>query len=268
MQVLLAQLAPAPGDPEANLATIVRTLDEHPEADLAVFPELFVSGYDPGAAASLALAAGDPAFGSITAAARTHHTGIVVGFAERIGGQSVANAAACIGPDGAWVATYRKVHLFGGQERACFDAGHELVVAELGDVRVGPLICFDVEFPEPARGLCQCGASVLVTVAANMEPFGPDHELAARARALDNRRPHIYVNRVGEQSGNRFVGGSLVVDASGEIVARLGSDADVRCVELDPQPEVPFDLDYLTQVRNDLPVRSHALAHPQGGSRR
>lgn len=215
MQVLLAQVAPEPGDVAANVAAVARVLAQHPAAELAVFPELFLTGYDPPTAATRALAVGDPALEPLVEAARRHRTAIIVGFAERLG-REVANAVSCIGPDGAWQGCYRKTHLFGPAEWSHFAAGNDLLIADLGDgVRAGLLVCFDMEFPEPARALSQAGATLLVTTAANMEPFGPDHPLAARARAFDNRRPHIYVNRVGEESGHRFVGGSLVTDAGG-----------------------------------------------------
>ena len=55
--------------------------------------------------------------------------------------------------------------------------------------------------PEPARALAVAGAELLVTAAANMEPFDGDHALAARARALDNRLPHLYVNRAAARAG-------------------------------------------------------------------
>ncbi|HWE12229.1 MAG TPA: nitrilase-related carbon-nitrogen hydrolase [Solirubrobacteraceae bacterium] len=266
MRVLLAQLTPAPGDPSTNLATVAGLVDEDPEADLVVLPELFICGYDPAAAADLALAAEDPAFAPIIEAARTQRTAVIVGFAERIG-RDVANAVACIDTDGTWAGCYRKTHLFGAEEEAFFVGGESLLVVDLAGVRVGVLICFDMEFPEPARALCQSGASLLVTVAANMEPFGPDHELAARARALDNRRPHIYVNRLGEQAGHRFVGGSLVASASGEVVSALGGTAGVRCMEVEPTGEVPFEVDYLSHLHADMPVHFHALGQNQGGRR-
>ena len=47
------------------------------------------------------------------------------------------------------------------------------------------------------RALALAGAELLVTASANMEPFGPDHEIATRARALENRLPHVYVNAIG-----------------------------------------------------------------------
>jgi hypothetical protein len=59
VRALLAQLAPEPNGPAANVATVVRALQDHPPADLAVFTELFISGYDPREADALAVPAGD-----------------------------------------------------------------------------------------------------------------------------------------------------------------------------------------------------------------
>lgn len=266
MQALLAQLAPVPCDLSANVATVAGILDDYPEADLAVFPELFISGYDPRGAAALAVAPDDRILCPIVETARARRTAVVVGFAEQLG-DGVANSLACIGPDGAWAGCYRKTHLFGPEEWEFFTAGDHLLLVDLADMAIVPLICFDVEFPEPARALCRSGAEILVTVAANMEPFGPDHELSARARALENRRPHIYVNRVGEQAGHQFVGGSLVAGPSGEIIAALGREPGVLRVDINAHASVPSDLDYLSQVRPDLPVRGDAAAHIQGGRR-
>ena len=61
---------------------------------------------------------------------------------------------------------YRKTHPF-GDERKVFAAGDELLV-DLNGVRVGIMICFDVEFPEVARSLAVAGADLLITISANM----------------------------------------------------------------------------------------------------
>src|SRR5581483_5398409 len=104
-------------------------------------------------------------------------------------------------------------------ERAVFRPGAELVLVPLAGRLVGPLICFDVEFPEPARALAAAGAELLVTLSANMEPYGDEHEVATRARALENRVPHLYANSVGTIGPNRFVGRSRSVDAGGQVLA-------------------------------------------------
>ena len=94
-------------------------------------------------------------------------------------------------------AVYRKVQLYGGDESDAFAAGDELLVVELCGVKIGLMICFDVEFPEVARALARGGAEMLVTISANMEPFGNDHAVFCSARALENGLPHVYVNQVG-----------------------------------------------------------------------
>ena len=94
-----------------------------------------------------------------------------------------------------------------------------LDVVRLAGLDVGPLICFDIEFPEPARALVAAGAELLVTASANMEPFGPDHERATRQRAFENGLPHLYTNGVGAIGGLQLVGGSRSVDASGAVLA-------------------------------------------------
>lgn len=269
MRVLLAQLTPVPGDLDANAAAIAAALAAHPEAELAVFPELFLTGYDPGRAAELAIAADESPLAAVRAVARRHGTALLLGFAERTAEGGVANAVACVENDGSLVATYRKTHLFGEAERAVFAAGDGLAVVELAGRRIGPLICFDVEFPEPARALARAGAELLVTLAANMEPYGPDHTLAARARALDNRLPHVYVNRVGAEAGLDFVGLSAAIGPDGRPLAELGAAEAVLVADVPVGAPAGDDVDYLTHLRDDLPVEkvSSSASSVQGDNR-
>lgn len=261
MRAILAQLDPAPGDRAANAARVVGLLEEHPGADLAVLPELYLDGYDPGRAASDASPA-EAVVELLGAAAARHRTAIAVGFLERRPDGGVANAVALLDAGGALAGVYRKTHLFGAGERGAFAAGDDLLVAELDGRAVAPLVCFDVEFPEPARACARAGAEVLVTVAANMAPYAPDHRLAVRARALDNRLPHLYVNRAGSEDGHAFVGGTCVVGPDGRVLASvddgdLTGEAPEAVLVHDVAVATPTgeDVDYLGQVRSDLPVR-------------
>lgn len=256
MEVLLGQIEIRPGDVARNVETVAATLDRHPGAELAVFPELAICGYDVRRAAQLALTADSSALQEIRAAAAANRTAVMIGFAEQIGDHEVANAVACIDADGRWAGCYRKTNLFGEGERGAFQPGRELLVVELAGVRVAPLICFDMEFPEPARAAARAGAELLVTAAANMSPYGPDHELAAAARALDNRLPHVYVNRVGHEAGLRFVGGSTAIDRNGSPVVHLDDRPRDAVCGLDVGARLDQDVDYLQQLPADLPVRT------------
>src|SRR3712207_3983717 len=216
VNMALAQLSPRVRETEANLETMRRIVAEHPEADLVVFPELFLSGYTLTHIDELAIHPNGPELRCAADIAREHSTALIFGVPERISG-GVANSAFCVDEQGALVGVYRKVQLYGGEESDTFVAGDELIVAELYGVKMGIMICFDVEFPEVARALARAGAELLVTISANMEPFGNDHAVFVSARALENGLPHAYVNQVGP--GERdltFVGGSTVVSPDGE----------------------------------------------------
>lgn len=254
MKALLAQLDPQP-EPELNAARARDVICAAGEAELAVFPELFLGGYTTRDLESRALAADDELLGRIGVACARSATAAVIGFTERLPDGGFANSAACFDRDGELVAIYRKTHLFGGEEAAAFRPGDELRVVTLGGVRCGILICFDIEFPEPARRLAQAGAELLVTASANMDPYEEDHRLASRARALDNRLPHVYVNRVGQESGYRFVGRSRAVGPDGEVLVELSDDKEeVLTVEVPLGERPEGQVDYLRLLRPTLPV--------------
>lgn len=255
LQTLLAQLAPDTHDVAANVSTAVSLLDDHPEADVAVFPELFLQSYALRGIEPVDLDAGGE-LAPLADAARRNRTTVLFGAAERTG-VSMANTAVCIDERGAIAASYRKVNLFGAEPRF-FEAGDEYVVAHVGGVAIGLLLCYDVEFPEAARALAVAGAELLVTLSANMDPYAEDHALFVRVRALENGLPHVYVNCVGEEGKLRFCGGSSVADPHGRLIAQLPAyRPEVRVVEtplgapLDGG-QVPH---YLADLRSGVPVR-------------
>ncbi len=159
---------------------------------------------------------------------------------------------------------YRKTHLFGDAEKSAFGPGDELVVTGLAGTAVGPLICFDVEFPEPARMLARGGARLLVTIAANMRPYEQDHRIAAQARALDNRLPHIYVNRTGTAGPIEFVGGTCLIGSDGTVLEDFGETEGIFEISLEIDAETDPVVDYLKQVRHDLVVSTHNVSFGGG----
>ena len=275
LDVLVAQLAPRTHDVEANVREACRLVDEHPEADLAVFGELYLQSYALRGIEPIDVHpaggpvggpvdgpvgghAADGPLGALSDCARHHGTALVVGAAilETAGAPRMANAALCIDEEGDLAATYRKVHLFGA-ERRLFSPGDEYVVVTLAGVAVGLLVCYDLDFPEAARTVAAAGAELLVTVSANMDPYASDHALYARARAVENRIPHVYVNAVGQEGRLRFCGGSTVADMAGRAVAELpGYEPAVRLVTvpLRPDPGDPRP-DYLAERRPEVRAR-------------
>jgi (R)-amidase len=221
VRALLAQLASVPGQTQSNADRAVETLAAHPEVEIAVFPELYLGGYDLSLVPQSARAPDCLELRAIADAAAAASTAVVIGFAERAEDGTLFNSVACIDRDGSLAGVYRKTRLFGA-EPDVFEPGDTLEVVRLAGLDVGPLICFDIEFPEPARALTAAGAELLVTASANMAPFGPDHERATRERAVENHVPHLYANGAGAIGGFQLVGGSRSVDATGAVLAEAG----------------------------------------------
>jgi predicted amidohydrolase len=258
LNVLLAQLTPNQRDVGANLEMVEEVLAQSASTDLVVFPELFLGGYSTSNVKELALGLEGPEVGEMARLARQNGTALLFGLHERVSG-GVANSAVCLDRRGNLVGSYRKTHLFGA-ERGSFVAGDELLIVDLDGIETGLMICFDMEFPEVARTLATAGADLLVTISANMDPFGRDHNVFATARALENGLAHVYVNQVGEGETFTFAGGSMVVSADGERLAAAGDSEDVVEVSLDlsahsgERPEA-LRPDYLKEARGPLPVK-------------
>ena len=267
MNIALAQLSPRLRGTEANIETMREVISDRPEADLVVFPELYLSGYVLDGIEELAVRQDGPELQSIAGIARESSTALVFGAPEHVEG-GVANSAYCVDERGTIAAVYRKVQLFGGYESDAFVAGDELRVVELCGVKIGLMICFDVEFPEVARALARAGAELLVTISANMEPFGNDHAVFVSARALENGLPHVYVNQVGPAGTLNFVGGSTVVSADGEVDAQAGSsEEEVPGVSLILPARSSARQDYLSELRSPMPGVKNVTSASKPGTR-
>ncbi|MFJ2772608.1 carbon-nitrogen hydrolase family protein [Streptomyces sp. NPDC087300] len=205
-------------------------------AGLLVAPELFLTGYAIGDdVARLAEPADGPAAAAIGELAVRHGIGVVYGYPER-DGESVYNSAQLIGPDGTSLANYRKTHLFGCFERESFTPGEQPVVqAELGGVRVGLMICYDVEFPENVRAHALAGTDLLVVPTAQMHPFQFVAESVVPVRAFENQMYVAYVNRVGQEGEFEFVGLSTLAGPDGVARARAGREAELVLGDVDPE---------------------------------
>ena len=251
LRVLMVQESAAPRGIDANVHRIRALLAQHPDADIAVFPELFITGYQVDRLHELALRPDGSEIAAIQKTCAQFGTAFIGGYLERAQDGSLYDSMLIVDADGALAGNYRKTHMFGA-ESALFTAGDELACVEVGAVLIAPMICFDVEIAEAARTLATRCPDVFIAIAANMAPFHDDHLVASRARALDNRTPLIYVNRIGSEAGFDFVGGSRVVAASGHVLCDFGTEAYHAVVEVPLCRSVAAEVDYLCHLRPEL----------------
>jgi predicted amidohydrolase len=95
---------------------------------------------------------------------------------------------------------------------------------------VGILICWDIEFPEPARGLALHGAELIIVPTANCDAFINFKTVPVRCR--ENQVHIAYVNWIGKVNNLEFNGGSVIVDPSGNILAQGPSSSEAAYVDL------------------------------------
>jgi 5-aminopentanamidase len=237
MRTALLQSSGRPGSTVENL----KVLDEAAGraaaagAGLLVAPEMFLTGYAIGDdIARLAEPADGDSADAIAETATRHGLAIAYGYPERAG-DTVHNSAQLISADGTRLANYRKTHLFGCFERDHFTPGEQPVVqAELNGLRVGLMICYDVEFPENVRAHALAGTDLLVVPTAQMHPFQFVAESMIPVRAFENQMYVAYVNRVGREGEFEFIGLSTLAGPDGVARARAGRGDELVFADADP----------------------------------
>jgi 5-aminopentanamidase len=237
LRTALLQSSGKPGSAAENLAELDAAAGRAAAAGagLLVTSELFLTGYAIGHDISrLAEPADGASATAVAGIAARHGVGVAYGYPER-DGEAVHNSVQLIGPDGARLANYRKTHLFGRFEHDAFTPGDLPVVqADLGGVRVGLMICYDVEFPENVRAHALAGTDLLVVPTAQMHPFQFVAESVVPVRAFENQMYVAYVNRVGREGAYEFVGLSTLAGPDGVARARAGRATELVVGDVDP----------------------------------
>ena len=214
-------------DVAANLQIVRDRARDARGADLLVFPECFLTGYNIGESARrLAIDRAGPEAAEMSAIARENGLALLCGAPVR-DGRSVRNAALLFDADGGAAGCHFKRFLYGEWEKSVFAPGDDSpCVAGIGEWKIGALICYDVEFPEPVRRLAVCGAALAAVPTALMAPDHAPVFSLLPARALENTMFLAYVNRVGTENGMRFVGGSRILAPDGSVLAQADESGE------------------------------------------
>jgi NAD+ synthase (glutamine-hydrolysing) len=225
MRLALAQLNPTVGDIAGNEAKVRESLARAREAgaQLALFPELVVSGYPPEDLLLKEHFLADARAAVERIAADAHGIVAVVGFPERA--DDAYNAAA-VCADGAVRAVYRKVNLpnYGVfDELRYFQRGPGGAIVEVDGVKVGLTICEDIWVPgPPLTDEALAGARLVLNISAS--PYqagkGRQREQMIAQRARDSLAAVAFCALVGGQDELVFDGHSFVVDHDGAVIAR------------------------------------------------
>ena len=189
-------------------------------------------------------------------------------WAIRAADGKCANRSFLIGPDGAVIAKYDKIHMFDVQlnagniyrESDSYAAGNAAILADLPAGRLGMTVCYDVRFPDLFRQLAVSGAKIIAVPAAFTRITGEAHwHILLRSRAIETGCYIIAPAQGGKhQDGRETYGHSLIIDPWGEILAEAGTEPGVIAATL--------DLSKVDEVRGKIPSLRHVRPFASPGT--
>jgi predicted amidohydrolase len=228
-------------------------------AEVVAFPE-FLMAFSPAEESAAALAAraeslDDPFVTALRKAAEASRTAVLATIYETCSvPDRVYDTALWIDAAGQIATVYRKLHLydaFGFKESDKFYPGAE-IPAPVGcaDARCGMMICYDLRFPEMARMLALAEAEILFAPSGWVQgDMKLDHwQTMIKARALENG---CYVVAP-DQTGNIYIGHSLVVDPYGRILVNMGETEGLQIIDI--------DIRVVREAREKLPLLKNRRA--------
>ena len=245
------------GSPARNLELLERAAQRAAAdgARLLIAPEMFLTGYDigPPAVAELAEAVDGPSAAAAAQIARRAGIALLYGYPERGPDGRIYNAALLLDRDGRHLANHRKTHLFGDLDRNAFSPGHgPPTLAEIDGLKLGILICYDVEFPENVRLLALQGAELVAVPTANMVAYAFVCRALVPVRAYENHLFMAYANRCGREGGLEYLGLSCIIGPDGQDLARAGVGEELIAADLDLARGRPPLNTYLADRRPEL----------------
>ncbi len=223
MRVALLQLDLAWEDPPENRARAERRLEEAVDqgARLAILPEMFATGFSM-RAEKIAEPEGGPTETFLRDAASRLGIHVLAGVAQRCEPLPL-NRALLARPDGT-VDRIAKLHpfTFSGEEKV-FGGGEGVATFDVDGIRVTPLVCYDLRFPEPFR-VAAPGTDLFAVIANWPERRRAHWRTLLHARAIENLAYVAGVNRVGEGDGLVYTGDSALVSPWGETLLSAAGD--------------------------------------------
>jgi predicted amidohydrolase len=254
-------------DKQANLARAEQLVGEavSQNASLVALPEMFNCLGRFATVVQNAETIPGPTSERMAALARRLRIVLLAGsICEQCGQSGKAyNTSLLFSADGQLLARYRKIHLFDVdlpdkvtvQESRWILPGQEIGEATTPLGQLGLSVCYDLRFAELYRSLAAGGANVLCVPSAFTHATGRHHwQVLLRARAIENQAYVIAPNQCGQHGPElKTYGHSMIVDPWGRVLTSADEDEQVVVAEI--------DLEYLREVRAQLPALTHRKGH-------
>ncbi len=244
VRVAALQFEPVHGDVDANL-NLARNLllaDDGPTPAVVVFPEMALTGYIWSSAAEIlphAVKCSEPAtHAEWIALAKESGSWLVIGHpaVDAVTGL-LYNRCTLVSPT-AVVGHYDKTCLF-VEDLSWATAGDS--IPPLWDTpigRVAPLICADLDYPEPIESAVSRGAEAIVFPTAWVAEPAPSATWTLRAAEYEV--PIIAADLIGTDRGVVFSGGSCIIDRDANVLASNDYGAGLVVADIEMGPTRPL----------------------------
>lgn len=221
------------------------------ESDFVVFPEMTDTGWS----MKLELITNIGTVDWACMLAKKFRCWIQVGWAGRDGDKG-KNCVTICSPAGEEVGTYTKVFTCNPLgENEYYEAGNELLIVDLGEVRVCPSICYDLRFPELLRPAAVKGVDVFTVSSSWPQKRIAQWRSLLKARAIENQAYVVASNRTGKDTIALWGGTSMIISHLGEVVSEA-SETSIKTISsvIDPLLAKQWQRDFpaLQDVRKEL----------------
>jgi 5-aminopentanamidase len=250
LRISLLHLALKPGDLATNYASVESGIRVAAAsgADLAVAPELCISGYEFIEAIGTDWIASCPDEWTtrICYLAQSLKLAVLFGHAERGEAGKFYNTSLMIDATGTIIGHHRKINT---HAEPWASPGDGKAVTNWNGLKFGMLICSDAYTGDVATALQSKGAQLLVSPAAWAPGlYGPEGEWEERTR--ETGLPLIVCNRTGKETKLNFCGGeSLVIKHGRRLLSHSSPRSAVLSFSWDLQEMLPtskeFEITYL-----------------------
>lgn len=240
MKITILQTDIVWNDTQENIRRVERALNSAPKSDVFVLPEMWSTGFLTTPDSSSLARDGKQALRFMQQQAERLDAAVAGSVATVDDEGHCRNRFYFVKPDGC-VQYYDKHHLFtmGGEDKF-YEAGCQITEVEWRGVIFRLSVCYDLRFPTWLRNHAIKPYDVLLCVASWPEARQQVWDILLRARAIENQCYVVGVNRVGTDPSLTYAGGSAIIDAKGNELAKLGRDVETITTELNMETLCTF----------------------------
>jgi predicted amidohydrolase len=225
MRVAIAQIEAIKGNIEKNIENHLKWINQAVQnnADMVVFPELSLTGYEPDLAESLATYQDDTRLDEMQSLSDKNGITIGVGLPTRKE-RNVFVSMVIFQPHKVRI-TYSKQYLY-PPEKPIFTAGKNPLVLNFETEIVSPAICYETSNKAHCEYASQNNATIYIASVLS-SIGGIDAELKKLSGIAKNKNMVTFMaNYVGKSGGYECAGKSSVWDTTGKLIGQLDTGTE------------------------------------------